>query len=79
MRHWNAEEQKKQSQLIQQWKPWKQSTGAPSPKGKEVSKMNAYKHGERCAAIRNAAQFIAHCKRSLKDINECFSDTECQC
>ena len=68
MRHWSLEERKKQSQLIQQWKPWKQSTGAKSSMGKKISKMNAYKHGGRCADLRDAAKFIAECKRSLKNI-----------
>ena len=45
MRQWTKEERLKQSQLIKQWKPWKQSTGARTVNGKEVSKMNAYKHG----------------------------------
>lgn len=65
MRHWSLEERKRQSQLIQQWRPWQQSTGAKSVQGKEVSKLNAYKHGGRCADIRNAARYIAECKRSL--------------
>lgn len=68
MRNWSPEERKKQAELIQQWKPWKQSTGAKSSKGKEVSKLNAYKHGGRCADIRNASRLITACKRSLIEI-----------
>jgi hypothetical protein len=79
MRHWSVEERNRQSQLIQQWKLWKQSTGAKSYKGKEVSKMNAYKHGARCADIRDATQFITKCKKSLKEIKEYFPEAGCQC
>ena len=35
----------KQSKLIKNWQPWKQSTGARTPEGKARSSENAYKHG----------------------------------
>jgi hypothetical protein len=40
MRHWTPEERQRQSELIRQWKPWKQSTGARTPEGKAVSSQN---------------------------------------
>jgi hypothetical protein len=31
--------------MIQRWQPWKQSTGAKTAEGRDVSRMNATKHG----------------------------------
>lgn len=42
---WTQERRQKQSEAIKSWKPWEKSTGAKTPEGKEISKMNAYKHG----------------------------------
>ena len=47
MRQWTTEERKKQSMLIQRWKPWNKSRGPKTTDGKERSKMNARKHGMR--------------------------------
>ena len=45
MRHWTPEERLKQAELIRNWQPWKQSTGAKTLQGKARSSRNAYKHG----------------------------------
>lgn len=74
MGRWSLEARKKQSQLIHQWKPWKQSTGAKTEQGKAINKMNAYKHGGRCAVVRNTGQMITNWTRFLININESFSD-----
>lgn len=58
---WTSERRKKQSEMIQAWKPWKDSTGAKTETGKERSKMNAFKHG----AFSKKVQVI---KRLLKEI-----------
>ncbi len=42
---WTAERRARQSQAIQRWKPWQQSTGAKTPEGKARSARNAYKGG----------------------------------
>ena len=47
MRHWTKEERARQSELIQNWKPWDKSTGARTPEGKAVSSRNAHKGGIR--------------------------------
>ena len=70
MRHWTLEERQKQSLLIQRWKPWNQSTGAATPEGKSVSKMNAYKHGARCAELREKGRQFTELKRALSQIRD---------
>lgn len=45
MRHWTPEERSRQAELIRNWQPWKQSTGAKTAKGKARSSQNAYKYG----------------------------------
>ena len=47
MRKWTPEERQAQSELIRQWKPWEQSTGARTAQGKARSSQNALKHGAR--------------------------------
>jgi hypothetical protein len=46
MRNWTTEQRQRQRELIQRWKPWKQSTGARTPEGKKRSSQNAYKTGK---------------------------------
>jgi len=67
MRHWTLEERQKQSQLIQQWKPWRLA-GVKTPEGKAISKMNAYKHGGRSVEIKTALKLIAEYKRNLRGL-----------
>jgi hypothetical protein len=43
-RGWTLERRQRQSEKIRGWQPWKQSTGARTPEGKTISKMNAIKH-----------------------------------
>lgn len=45
MRNWTTEQRQRQRELIQRWKPWKQSTGAKTPKGKKRSSQNSFKTG----------------------------------
>ena len=68
MRVWTTEARRRQSQLIQRWEPWKQSTGAKTAEGKAASKMNAFKHGNRSAEVRAAYKVITEHKRILCQI-----------
>ena len=38
--------------MIQEWQPWKQSTGARAEEGRNVSKLNALKHGSYAAEAK---------------------------
>ena len=60
MKHdWTQERRKKQSQLIQNWKPWENSTGPRTAQGKVVSSMNALKHGMRSKEMREMESGLA--------------------
>lgn len=51
--------------MIKQWAPWKQSSGATTPEGRAISKMNACKLGVHDKNMRDIARYIAECGRSL--------------
>ena len=38
---WTPERRQRQAQIIHTWQPWKHSTGATTPDGKQRAKMNA--------------------------------------
>ena len=65
MRRWTLEERARQAELIQRWQPWKQSTGARTTEGREVSKMNALKLGS----------YSAEAKTELKTIKSYLRET----
>ena len=67
MRHWTTEERLKQSQLIQSWQPWNNSTGARTPEGKAVSSRNAHKGG-----IRSICKEMSTLLRDYKDMLKRF-------
>ena len=46
MRNWTPEQRQRQRELIQRWKPWKQSTGARTAEGKAKVSKNAVKTGK---------------------------------
>ena len=44
--------------MIKNWKLWENSTGPKTDEGKEVSKMNAWKHGACSAKVGEIARFL---------------------
>ena len=65
----------RQAVLIQCWKPWQQSTGARSEEGKEISKMNALKHGCYTASARAVLEQVQELlNRTAGDMQEYLSD-----
>ena len=73
-RNWTTEQEQRQSQLIQKWKPWKSSTGAKTPEGKARSSQNALKHGfrskEAISAQREVNQSCRQLEETLKDMSK---------
>lgn len=67
MRQWTLQERQRQAELIKTWQPWKHSTGAVTPEGKEASKMNALKSGAYSAEIKALSKWI-------NESNKCLSD-----
>ena len=59
---WTPERRARQAQLIQQWKPWEQSTGPQTPDGKRRSAMRGYKGAAR-ATLRLLAQILREQQR----------------
>ena len=58
MRRWTLEERARQAELIQEWQPWKQSTGAKTAEGRGVSRMNSLKHGSYSAEAKAELETI---------------------
>jgi hypothetical protein len=55
--------------MIQRWQPWKLSTGARTEFGKQISKMNAVKHGGYLAQarleIKQLRRILSRCCRKI--------------
>jgi hypothetical protein len=69
MPRWTPESRAKQRLLIQNWQPWRQSTGPLTASGKASSSRNADKGGQReylrriSRLLREAANFAGHTGR----------------
>jgi len=67
MRHWTQAERAKQSRLIQNWKPWNNSTGPRSAAGKVIVAANPFKGGVR-PHMKELAMLLREQKEQLKHI-----------
>jgi len=65
MPRWTEGSRKKQSELIQNWKPWEHSTGATSSEGKAKSAMNALKYDQK---IERERKLLEKAVRRLKKL-----------
>jgi hypothetical protein len=70
MTQWTAERRLLQSQAIRRWKPWEKSSGAKTIAGKEISKLNARKHGAYDAANRLTQRELTAYNRELKKLRQ---------
>ena len=67
MRNWTPEQRQRQRELIQRWKPWKQSTGAKTLEGKKRSSQNAYKTGK-SLEVRELIKYLNGLLREQKKL-----------
>lgn len=58
-RNWTTEQRQRQREAIQRWKPWQQSTGPQSAKGKAKAARNAWTGGE-----------VVKLRQLIKDVNQ---------
>ena len=65
-RTWTQSQKERQRLLIQQWKPWKLSTGAKTLEGKTKVSQNALKTGEYSAAALQADRELRALFRELE-------------
>ena len=70
-RKWTESQKEKQRTLIQQWQPWRQSTGAKTEQGKTKVSQNALKHGNFTAAARQEHREF---RQLMKEHNQIFKD-----
>ena len=67
------EHRARQSAAIQQWQPWRKSTGPKSETGKAAVAHNALKHGGRSAGtiaqMQKVRTMLVECKEFLSNID----------
>lgn len=63
---WTTERRAKQSVAIRRWAPWRKSTGPITAEGKEISKMNALKHGQYCQQAYKFRATLRHSTNHFK-------------
>jgi len=64
---WTPERQRRQSELIRQWRPWERSTGPRTAAGKAKSSRNAYRGGVR-PMLRELAKLLREQRRALTGV-----------
>lgn len=58
MRQWTEAERQRQAELIRGWKPWRMA-GVKTPEGKEITRLNAWKHGAYSADFKRLRKVLA--------------------
>jgi len=64
---WTPERRARQAALIQQWRPWEQSTGPASAEGKSRASRNACKGGIR-PQLRELRQILRDQEQLLRSL-----------
>ena len=65
---WTEERRKRQSELIQNWQPWKSSTGPKTSIGKSKASQNAFKGGFR-PQLRKLAKALRNQQLLLDELS----------
>ena len=71
---WTAKRRKKQSELIQNWQPWANSTGPRTSAGKAKSSQNTFKGGLR-PLFRIIDRTLRKQQQSLDELSAEFYDS----
>ena len=75
MNGWNQQRKDRQAQLIQQWKPWTQSTGPKTVEGKSKVSQNSYKGAVR-ENLRALSRVLGENEMRLAQIDSYLQPTE---
>ncbi len=67
---WPEERRKKQTAHCRKNKPWNHTTGPKTRAGKETSKYNAIKHGNRTKAAEETSRLLTTQKKFIKTIKD---------
>jgi hypothetical protein len=70
MRHWTEAERAKQAELIKNWQPWRNSTGATTAHGKAKASRNALKHGAYSADMQEIMYALREQKQALHEVRD---------
>ena len=65
-RQWTESQKERQRELIRNWNPWKHSTGAITPEGKQRVSRNALKHGRFTAEAKAESKVLQEVLAALK-------------
>ena len=68
MRQWTEAERLRQAELIKNWQPWRNSTGATTAQGKAKASRNAFKHGAYSADMRMMMQALREQKDAIREM-----------
>lgn len=74
MRVWTEEQKQKQREAIQQWAPWKKSTGPRTDSGKQKSSRNSLKHGLRSKTWSFYRSYLYVSSRFTRGVEAAFRD-----
>ncbi len=70
MPRWTSEARLRQAELIENWRPWEQSTGPITESGKAKACQNSLKTGCHSAEMREVRAFLTQLDRELRELIE---------
>jgi hypothetical protein len=70
MPRWTSEARQRQAELIENWRPWEQSTRPTTKEGKVTSSQNSLKTGWHSAEMRELRAFLTQLDRERRELIE---------